>query len=330
MLSRSRLGVLWCAVLLACAPAASFGQKPAAKDYPSKAIRIVVPFVPGGPMDFVGHGLGQKIAPVFGQNLYVDNRPGAGGSLGTDVVAKAPPDGYTILLTSSSHTTLPNVLKSLPYDPVKDFTPITLVSRSPGFVLVVHPSVPARSAKELIALDKANPGKLNYPSAGVGHVLHFAGESFNMMAGTKLTHVPYKGIGQAINDVLAGRIETGLISARSVLPHIRAGKLRALAITASVRWNELADVPTMDETGVKGFTYATWYGLWYAAGTPIDYVSRMHTAVVKAFEDPETRRKFTEQGLIPVASTPQEFGKTILEDLEFHRRLAERMKLKPQ
>ncbi len=327
---RLRAGACWCAVLLACGPAATFGQQPAAKDYPSKPIRLVVPFVPGGPMDFIGHTLGQKIAPVIGQNLFVDNRPGAGGAIGTEVVAKSPRDGYTILLTSSSHTTLPSVLKNLPYDPVKDFTPITLVNRSFGFVLVVHPSVPARSVKEFVALAKANPGKLNYPSAGVGHVLQFAFESFNMMAGTQITHVPYKGIGQAINDLLAGRIEVGLISARSVLPHVRSGKLRPLGITTAARWSELAYVPTMDEAGVKGFTYATWYGLWYPAGTPTEYVARMRAEVARVFEDPATKRTFTEQGLIPVASTPQEFSKTILEQLEFHRRLAARMGLTPQ
>ena len=327
---RSSAGVLWCAVLLACAPAASVGQQQAAKDYPSKPIRVVVPFVPGGPMDFIGYGLGQKIAPVIGQNLVIDHRPGAGGAIGADVVAKSPRDGYTILLTSSSLTTLPSVVKSLPYDPVKDFTPITLVSRSPGFVLVVHPSLPARSVKELVALAKANPGKLSYPSAGIGHVLNFAGESFNMRAGTRIVHVPYKGIGQAINDLLAGRIELGLVSARSVLAHVRSGKLRPLGITASVRWNELPGVPTLDEAGLKGFTYATWYGLWYPAGTPVDYVPRMRGEVVRAFEDPATKRTFVEQGLIPVVSTPQEFGKTILEELEFHRRLAAQMGLKPQ
>ncbi len=327
---RSSAGVFWCAALLACAPAASFGQQQAAKDYPSKPIRLVVPFVAGGTMDFIGHALAQKIAPVVGRNLFIDNRAGAGGAIGTDVVAKSPPDGYTILLTSSGHTILPNVAKSLPYDPVKDFTPITLVARSAGSVLVVHPSVPARSVREFVALARAHPGKLNYGSGGVGHVMHFAAESFNLMAGTKLTHVPYKGVGQAIIDLLTGRIEVGIVSTTSVLPHIRSGKLRALGITAPVRWSELADVPTIDEAGVKGYTYVLWYGMWFPAGTPAEYVARIRAEVVKALEDPGTKRTFAERGLISVASTPQEFGKTILEEIEFHRRLVARMGLTPQ
>lgn len=323
--------LLFCALLFACAPAASFAQQPAAKNYPAKPIRLVVPFVPGGTMDFISQVLGQqKIAPSIGQNIFIDNRPGAGGAVGTDVVAKAPPDGYTVLVTSSSHTILPAVSKSLPYDPVKDFTPITLVARSVGSVLVVHPSVPARSVKEFIALAKAHPGKLNYGSGGVGHIMHFATESLNAMAGTRMTHVPYKGIGQAMNDLLTGRIEVGVVSTTTVLPHVRAGKLRALGITAPVRWSEMADVPTIDEAGVKGYTYATWYGVWFPAATPSEYVARMNAEVVKAFKDPAATRTFAERGLIASTSTPQDFEKMIVEDIELHRRLVARIGLTPQ
>ena len=323
--------VFWCAALLACAPAASFGQQQAAKSYPSKPIRLVVPFAAGGTLDFIGQVLVQKIAPVLGQNLFMDNRGGAGGSIGTDVVAKSPPDGYTMLLGTSTHTILPSVYKSLPYDPVKDFTPITLVVRGVGSVLVVHPSVPARSVKEFIALAKAQPGKLNYGSGGVGTATHFAAESFNLIAGTQLTHVPYKGILPATIDLLAGRIDVGFFSPTVVLAHIRLGKLRALGITAPARWSELADVPTMDEAGVKkGYIYALWYGLWFPAGTPTEYVTRIRAEVAKAFEDPATKRRFVEKGLLPVASTPQEFGKTIFDDIEFNRRLVAKIGLTPQ
>jgi tripartite-type tricarboxylate transporter receptor subunit TctC len=317
-------------VLLACAPAASFGQQQAAKDYPSKPIRLVVPFVAGGGGDFIGRVLGQKIGMATGQNLFVDNRAGAGGAIGTDVVAKSPPDGYTILVTSSGHAILPNIMKSLPYDPVKDFTPITLVARSVGFLLVVHPSVPARSVREFVALAKAHPGKLNFGSGGTGSPMHFAGESFNLAAGTQITHVPYKGVGNAILDFLSGRIEVCVVSPTDVLAHIRSGKLRALGIGALVRWNELPDVPTMDEAGLKGYTYTTWFGLWFPAGAPIEYVARIRAEVVKALEDPGTKRTFAEQGLVSVGSTPQEFGRTILDEIEYYRRLAARIGLKPQ
>ena len=274
-----RAGVLCCTALLACVPEACFGQQRVAKDYPSKPIRLVVPYVAGGPMDFIGQVLGQKIAPVIGQNLFIDNRGGAGGAIGTEMVAKSPPDGYTILLTSSSHVTLASLSKSLPYDPVKDFTPITLLMKSVGSMLVVHPSVPAHTVKEFIALAKAHPRKLNYGSGGVGNVMQFAAEAFNLAAGTQLTHVPYKGVGQAIIDLIAGRIEVCFISGRSGLAHIQLGKLRALGIAAPVRWSELPDVPTMEEAGIKGYTYSAWYGLWFPAGTPAEYVTRIHAEV---------------------------------------------------
>ncbi len=327
---RLRVRVFWCAGLLACAPAASFGQQQAAKDYPSKPIRLVVPFAPGGPIQVLGNVLGQKIAPVIGQNLFIDSRAGAGGTIGTDVVAKSPPDGYTILFTSSGHASLPSIFKSLPYDPVKDFTPITLAAKSAGFVLVVHPSVPARSVKQLIALAKAQPGKLNYGSSGAGGVIHLATEAFNMMAGTQLTQVPYKGIAVAILDLLGGRIDLIIGTGSIVLPYIRSGKLRALGITATVRWSELPEVPTIDEAGLKGYTYVVWYGLWFPAGVPVEYVTRIRAEVVKALEDPEIKRTFAEQGFIPVGSTPQEFSKTIIEEIAFHRRLVAKIGLKPQ
>ncbi len=327
----SRAGVFWCAViLLACASPASFGQRQAAKDYPSKPIRLVVPYAPGGGMDFIGHVLGQKIAAAIGQNLFVDNRAGASGTIGTDTVAKSLPDGYTILLTSSAHASLPSVYKTLPYDAVKDFMPITLVARSVGFVLVVHPSVPARSVKQLIALAKARPGALNYASSGVGSPIHFATEAFNVMAGVQMTHVPYEGTGPAIIDTIGGRIDAYIPPGTAALEHIRSGKLRALGITALARWSQLADVPTIDEAGLKGYSYAIWYGLWFPADAPAEYVARIRTEVVKAFEDPELKRRFAEQGFVPVGSTPQEFVKTIVDEIALHRKLAARMGLKPQ
>jgi tripartite-type tricarboxylate transporter receptor subunit TctC len=294
-------------------------------DYPNHPIRMVVPYVAGGPMDFIGRTLGQKMAPSLGQNFVIDNRAGAGGAIGTDLVAKAAPDGYTLLNTSSSHASLVVVSKSLPYSPTKDFAPVTLVTRSVGFVLAAHPSVPARNLQEFIADAKANPGKYNYGSAGVGNVMQFAAEFFNASAGTRITHVPYKGVAQAITDLVAGRIEVCFGSATALLPFIKAGKLKALAITGQTRWDQLPDVPTVDEAGVKGFVYTPWYGLWYPAGTPPEYVSRMRNEVVKALQDPDLKRNFSEQGFVPVGSTPAEFAKIITEEIEMNKRLAQKI-----
>jgi tripartite-type tricarboxylate transporter receptor subunit TctC len=311
-----------CALWLGCYAQLASAQTTTAADYPNRPIRMVVPYVAGGPMDFIGRTLGQKIAPSLGQNFVLDNRAGAGGSLGTDVVAKAAPDGYTLLNTSSSHTSLMVVSKSLPYNPIKDFAPITLVAKSVGFILAAHPDVPARNLQEFIADAKAHPGKYNYASAGVGNVMQFAAESFNASAGTKITHVPYKGVGQAITDLVAGRVEITFGAATALLPMIKAGKLKALAITGQTRWDQLPDVPTVDEAGLKGFVYTPWYGLWYPAGTPPEYVNRMRNEVAKALQDPEVKRSFSEQGFVAVGSTPAEFAKIIADEIDNNKRLA--------
>jgi len=299
------------------------------KDYPNHPIRMVVPYVAGGPMDFIGRPLNQKMAPSLGQNFVIDNRAGAGGAIGTGVVAKSAPDGYTLLNTSSSHASLPVVSPSLSYDPVKDFTPITLVANSVGFVVAVGPSVKANTLQEFIADAKARPEKLNYGSGGVGNVMQFAAEFFNTSAGTKINHVPYKGVGEAITDLMAGRIDVCIGSATALLPLVKSGKLRALAITGKTRWAMMPDVPTVDEAGVKGFVYTPWYGLWYPAGTPTEYVTRMRQEVVKALEDPEVKRSFAEQGYVTVGSTPAEFAKVIAEEIEANKRLATKINFAP-
>ena len=299
------------------------------KDYPNHPIRMVVPYVAGGPMDFIGRTLNQKMAPSLGQNFVIDNRAGAGGAIGTGVVAKSAPDGYTLLNTSSSHASLPVVSPSLSYDPVKDFTPITLVANSVGFVVAVGPSVKANTLQEFIADAKARPEKLNYGSGGVGNVMQFAAEFFNTSAGTKINHVPYKGVGEAITDLMAGRIDVCIGSATALLPLVKSGKLRALAITGKTRWAMMPDVPTVDEAGVKGFVYTPWYGLWYPAGTPTEYVTRMRQEVVKALEDPEVKRSFAEQGYVTVGSTPAEFAKVIAEEIEANKRLATKINFAP-
>ena len=299
------------------------------KDYPNHPIRMVVPYVAGGPMDFIGRALNQKMAPSLGQNFVIDNRAGAGGAIGTGVVAKSAPDGYTMLNTSSSHASLPVVSPGLSYDPVKDFTPITLVANSVGFVVAVGPSVKANTLQEFIADAKARPEKLNYGSGGVGNVMQFAAEFFNTSAGTKINHVPYKGVGEAITDLMAGRIDVCIGSATALLPLVKSGKLRALAITGKTRWALMPDVPTVDEAGLKGFVYTPWYGLWYPAGTPTEYVTRMRQEVVKALDDPEVKRSFAEQGYVTVGSTPAEFAKVIADEIEVNKRLATKINFAP-
>ena len=315
--------------VMLCTSWAQAQTQTAHKDYPNHPIRMVVPYVAGGPMDFIGRALNQKMAPSLGQNFVIDNRAGAGGAIGTGVVAKSAPDGYTMLNTSSSHASLPVVSPGLSYDPVKDFTPITLVANSVGFVVAVGPSVKANTLQEFIADAKARPEKLNYGSGGVGNVMQFAAEFFNTSAGTKINHVPDKGVGEAITDLMAGRIDVCIGSATALLPLVKSGKLRALAITGKTRWALMPDVPTVDEAGLKGFVYTPWYGLWYPAGTPTEYVTRMRQEVVKALDDPEVKRSFAEQGYVTVGSTPAEFAKVIADEIEVNKRLATKINFAP-
>ncbi len=297
-------------------------------DYPIKPIRVVVPYAAGGPMDYIGRTLGRKMQHIT--TLVIDNRPGDGGALGADLVAKAAPDGYTMLHTSSSHASLPVIKKSLPYDSIKDFTPITLIVNSAGFLLVAHNGIAAKTVPEFIALAKSQPGKITYGSGGVGNVMHFAAELFNDKAGTQLMHIPYKGVGQAIVDLAGGRVDVCFGPATALLPLIKAGRLKALGITAPARWSGLPDVPTVDEAGVKGYFYVPWYGIWFPARTPATYVTRMRNEVVNALQDPEIRAGMAEQGFVPAGSTPAEFARIISEEIQTNRRLAAKIGLQPE
>ena len=299
------------------------------KDYPNRPIRMVIPYVAGGPMDFIGRSIGQKISPMLGQNFYLDNRGGAGGAIGTDIVAKSIPDGYTILNTSSSHASLPVVSKNLPYDPVKDFLPITHIANSVGFVLAVGPTVTAKNLQDFIADARANPGKYNYGSAGVGNIMQFAAEFFNTSAGTKINHIPYKGLVQVITDLAAGRIDICFGSATTILPFIKSGQVRALAITGQSRWVHMPTVPTVDESGIKGFFYTPWYGFWYPSGTPTAYVDKMRYAINKALEDPDLKKNFSDQGFITIGGDSEAFAKIIGNDIESNKTLASKIDFVP-
>ena len=308
---------------------AAHAQK-AAADYPNKPIRFVVPFVAGGPMDVIGRLVGQKLLTSWGQNVIIDNRAGAGGIIGTEAVAKAPPDGYTVLHTSSSHSQLP-AFNKLPYDPVRDFTPVTTATRTIGYVLAVHPSIPVTSVKELIAMAKKSPDKLNYGNTGVGGVLYVGMELFNAAAGgLKMQTVQYKGIGQMVTDLAGGHIDLAFLTASNAVGMVRAGKVRAVGISGAQRWKQLPTVPTIDEAGVKGFEYYAWFGFWYPANTPAELVNKFHGELSKAVVAPDVLARFDELGFEPYLLKPDEFGKLIQADIEVTRKIAARLGAKPR
>jgi len=308
---------------------AALAQQRAAPDYPNKPIRGIVPFVPGGPNDVIGRLVGQKMMAAWGHNLIIDNRAGAGGIIGTELVAKSPPDGYTVLISTSAHALLP-AFNKLPYDPVRDFAAITTSSRVPGYVLGVHPSMPVRSVKELIALAKKNPGKLNYGSSGIGGVLHVATEMFNSAAGIKMTVVHYKGIGQLITDLVGGHIDLSFLTLSTAVGMVKSGQVKAIAISGKNRWKHLPDVPTVDEAGVKGFEYYAWFGFWFPAGTPTEIVSKFHDQVAKAVAAPDVVQRFDELGFEPFILKPDEFTNLVQKDIDAAKKLATQLGITAQ
>lgn len=280
-------------------------------------------------MDAIGRLVGQKLLASMGQNVIIDNRAGAGGIIGTETVAKAAPDGYTLLHTSSSHSQLP-AFNKLPYDPVRDFAPITTATRTVGYVLSVHPSIPVTSVAELIALAKNNPGRLNYGNSGYGGVLHVGMEMFNAAANIKMTTVQYKGIGQLVTDLAGGHIDLAILTSSNAVGMAKAGKIKALAISGAKRWKQLPNVPTVDEAGVKGFEYYAWFGFWYPAATPVDIVNRMHGEIAKATAAPDVLARFDELGFEAYILSPAEFGKIVQRDIEVTKKLAARLGVTPQ
>lgn len=311
------------AALCVAAPAQSAQPLPA--DYPSKPIRVVVPSPPGGPPDHIIRMLAPKMSASLGQQLVVDNRPGAGGVVGTATVSKAQPDGYTWLFTTASHTNTPPFNRNVPFDPVRDFTHVTLVAQNFGQAVVVPARSPARSVPELIALAKKNPGKLNYASAGVGTASHIPAEVMKAMAGVDIVAVQYKGTGEAMTDVLGGRMDLFFIGTNVALPHVQSGKLRALALTGAKRWKGMPDVPTMQEAGFKGYNIINWFGLWLPQGASPALVTRLHGEVVKALADPDIRHQFDVLGLEGVGMPPADFAKFVAGQAVFMKDLARRI-----
>jgi tripartite-type tricarboxylate transporter receptor subunit TctC len=267
-----------------------------AQSYPNKPIRMVVGFPPGGGTDVVARVISQKLSEWYGQPVVVENRPGATGTIGADAIAKSAPDGYNLLMGHvNSHGIAPNLFAKLPYDPIKDFAAVAYVGYVPN-VLAVHPSVPARSVKELVALAKDKPGAMNYASSGNGSTQHLAGEMFKQLTGTDIVHVPYKGSGDAIKDLLSGTVNMNFDTMPPVLSHIQAGKLRGLAISTPKRLSQLPDVPTFEEEGIKGFDVTNWYGVMAPGGTPRDIVSKLNADINKAMQVPEVRARLEAVG----------------------------------
>ena len=303
--------LLWFAVPVLFNAPATFAAQP----YPDKPIRMVVPWAPGGGSDTSGRIVAAKLSEALGQQVVVDDRPGAGGNIGTAIAAKASPDGYTILLADTGFSTGISLYANPGYHPIKDFAPVSLAATTP-IVIVVHPSVPATSVKELIALAKSQPGKLNNGSGGVGGSVHLAGEMFQLQTGTKFTHVPYKGSGPAVVDLVGGSVQVMFSTAPPVVPLIKAGRIRALGVASNTRSSFLPDVPTVKEAGVPDFIADNWYGVLAPAGTARAVIDRLHREIVKAVAQSDARERFAGAGLEPRSNrSPQEFGAFVENDV---------------
>ena len=297
------------AVFALAASFSSYGQS-----YPAHPVRMVIPFPPGGSNDIVGRMIATQLQDKLGQPVVVENKGGAGGTLGADIAAKSAPDGYTILLISVAYAFAPALHKSLPYDPHTAFVPIGVIGRGPA-VLTVNPSVPVNSVKELIALAKAKPGQLNYASAGVGSLQHLATALFVSQAGINVVHVPYKGGGPSMADVIAGHAQIVMPSMIQVLPHLRSGRLKALGVSGTTRSPALPDVPTIAEAGLPGYEAHNWWGLLAPAGTPQAVVDKLNGALKAVLASEETRKRMETEGAEPLSMTPQEFGAFVSAEL---------------
>lgn len=287
--------------------AAAFATAAPAQTYPSRPIRFIVPFPFGGGNDIVGRIVAQKLADALGQSVVVDNRGGAGGTLGTDLTAKSPPDGHTMLINNISLAVNATLIPKLPYDTLKDLAPVTMAGRQPNIV-VVHPSLPVKSVRELLALAKAKPRHINYGSGGVGTASHLATELLQLMSRIEMVHVPYKGLGPALTDLMGGQIQLIISTMASALPQVKAGKLRPLAVTTAQRSSFFPEVPTMDEAGVAGYEFNTWYGLLVPAKTPRPVIERLNKALSGVLNSAAVKEQFGVQGVEPAPSTPEEFS----------------------
>jgi tripartite-type tricarboxylate transporter receptor subunit TctC len=297
------------ALVLACGASTALAQT-----YPSKPIRIVVGFTPGGGVDINARLLAPKLAEDFGQQVIVENRPGAGTNIANELVARAAPDGYTLLINTAAVAINMSLYKKVGYDALRDFAPLSLFSMSPN-ILVVHMSVPAKNVKELIALARSRPGELNFSSAGAGTTQHLAGELFNLRAGTKMVHVPYRGSAPSLTALISGEVDLTYANIPAISAHVKAGRLRPLANLGPKRSDQLPEVPTMREAGIKGVEVVVWYGVLAPAATPREIVVKLADAIARAARSPDTRQRLQDLGAEPVGNTPEEFGKLLREEV---------------
>jgi tripartite-type tricarboxylate transporter receptor subunit TctC len=298
---------------LACA---ALALPASAQPFPSRPIRIIVPFGPGGFTDVAARILQKELAPAIGQPIVIENKPGAGSTIGTAEVAKqSKPDGYTLVMISTTHVISPHLYKEMPYDPIKDFTPVMKLAEGP-YVLVVHPSLPVKNVAELIALAKSKPSSIDYASSGNGSSQHLVGALFATMAGAPMNHVPYKGSSGAMNDLLGGQVKVSFVGVPNALPNLASGKLRAIAVTTSRRYPGLPDVPTLDEAGVKGYDATLWLGLLAPPGTPREIVMKLNTEITKILSTPDAKKFMSSAGVDVATSTPEEFGALMQSELD--------------
>ena len=315
------LGAAW----LASMAGAAFAQA----NYPTRAVRIIVPSSPGGGTDILSRLLTPGLSERLGQTAVVDNRPGAGSIIGNDIVAKAAPDGYTLLMGISTLAILPSMHKKLPYDAMRDLAPISQAIAAPN-ILVVHPSLPVKTVKELIAFAKKRPGELNYASAGLGTNPHLSMELFLSMAHIKMVHIGYKGLGPAMVDLLAGQVVAATATMLTGLPHVKSGRLRGLGVTGAKRSSVLPDLPTVAEAGVPGYEAVQWYGLFAPAKTPKEIIAKLHDAMVSVLHSPAIKNRLAADGAEPVASTPEEFARFLRSETEKWGKVVRAAGIKPQ
>jgi len=278
----------------------------AAADFPTRPLRMIVPYAPGGNADIMARLVGQRLAENLGQQVVIDNRAGASGIIGTELAVKAPPDGYTLLTVPITYAVTPSVFPKMPYDAEKDLAPVALVAAAP-FILVVHPTLPVKTVKDLIALAKSRPGQINYASASAGGMPHLAGELFNIMAGVKLTHIPYKGAAPATIDLLAGQVSLMFNNMLSAMPHVKSGKLRAVAVTSAKRSSAVPELPTVAET-IPGFEASGWYGAFAPAATPREIIAKLNGEINRLMRQPDVAQRLAGDGVEAVTMTPAEFG----------------------
>lgn len=314
------------ASLVLAIPTPAVAAESAAAAYPAKPIRIIVPFAAGGGTDLIARMTAQKLTESWGQQVIVDNRPGAGGIVGTEMGVRAAPDGYTYTLMGSSYTVNP-AFYQLSFDPINDITPIAQISQGP-FVVAVHPALPAKSVKELIALANAKPGKLSYASSGAGSVTHLSTELFLGMAGIKLVHVPYKGTGPALIEVVGGQVALFFGDAPPTLPHVKAGRLRGIAVSTRDRIGAAPDIPTVNEAGVPGYEVLLWQGMIGPKGVPNAIVTKVHGEIIRAFGSKEMVARFVNDGISPSAGTPEQFGARIRNETEVWRKVVKQTGIK--